>query len=66
MLVIWHLVHEGEQEADPERVPDMEQDVLILLRLEERNAMDLEFAECPRIERVQQAMDMPAQFFIQT
>jgi len=42
----------------------MEQDVLIFFRLEERDAMDFEFTERAAVEGVQQAMQMPAQFFI--
>ena len=43
----------------------MEQDVLIFFRLEERDGMDLEFAQRAAVEIVQPAMKMPTKFVIE-
>lgn len=65
MLVIGELVHEGEEECDPERIPRVHEDVLVLFGLEERDGMDLELTERAAVEGVEQAMQMPAQFVIE-
>src|SRR5687768_18287463 len=66
MPVIRHLITEWEQEADPVRIPDMKQDIFILFRLEERDAMNLEFTQRAPVELKQQTMQMSTQFVIET
>jgi hypothetical protein len=66
MLVVGELVHEGEEEGDEISVPDVQVDVLILLGLEERDGVDLEFAERGAVEGVQDAVQEAAEeFFIE-
>src|SRR5689334_14201689 len=65
VLVIWHLIHERKEKTHPERIPDVEQNVLILFGLKEGDAMDLELPERASIKCIQQTMQMPTQFVIE-
>lgn len=65
MLVVGELVHEGEEERDPERIPRVHEDVFVLFRLEERDGVNFELTERAAVEGVEQAVQMPAQFVIE-
>ena len=66
MLIIWQFIHEGEEETDPIRIPDVKKNVLILFRLEKWNGMDFELPERAAVKRIQQTMQMAAQFVIES
>jgi len=53
VLVVWQLIHEGEEETDPERIPNVEQNVLVFFRLKEGYLMDLEFPKRGIVEGMQ-------------
>jgi len=53
MPVVGHFIDEGEEEADPERIPAVKQDILIFFRLEERDAMDFEFTKRAAVEGIE-------------
>src|SRR5215208_5361855 len=65
MLVVGHLIHKWKEKADPERIPNVEKDVFVFFWLKEGNAMDLELPQGTAIEFMEQAVQMPAQFFIE-
>ena len=65
MPVIGQFIHEGKEETDPEGIPNVEEDVLVLFGLEERDGMDFELAKRAAVECVKQTMKMPAQFVIE-
>jgi hypothetical protein len=65
MLVIGHLIHEWKEKTNPERIPDMQKDIFVLLGLKERDAMDLELPKRPAVEFVQQTVHMSPQLVIE-
>ena len=65
MLIIGKFIHEGEKKADPQGIPNVEENIFVFLRLEEGNAMDFELPQCSVIKFMQQVMQMSAQFFIE-
>jgi hypothetical protein len=50
VLVIRHLIHEREEEGHEISIPNVQVDVLVLFGLEERDGVDLYFAECGAVE----------------
>lgn len=65
MLVVRKLIHEGEEERAPERIPSVHEDVFVFFGLEERDGMDFDLTECAAVEGIEGAMQMPAQFFVE-
>ena len=63
MDVVRHFIHKREEEGDKETVPDVQMDVFILFGLEERDGMDLYFAERGAVKFVEQAVKSVVEIF---
>jgi hypothetical protein len=65
MSVLRHFGREWEEKTEPVGIPAVEQEIFILLRLKEGDAMDFISAKRATIKCIKQTMQMPTQFIVE-